>query len=94
MDGRLHCNYFDGFAACQLSTSRSKTFQIVYLNKANKSQSQIRRLDLQIDKFQLTVARSRQPSLADFGTTEAAKDGHQRESRKSLKVELRAVIFL
>ena len=59
----------------------------MYLNKANKSQSQIRRLDLQIDKFQLTAARSRQPSLAGFSTTEAAQDGHQRETPRALQLK-------
>jgi nuclear control of ATPase protein 2 len=55
--------------------------------KANKSQSQIRRLDLQIDKFQLTAARSRQPSLAGFIATEAAQDGHQRETSRALQLK-------
>jgi nuclear control of ATPase protein 2 len=59
----------------------------VYPNKANKSQSQIRRLDLQIDKFQLTAARSRQPSLAGFSATEAAQDGHQRETSRALQLK-------
>jgi nuclear control of ATPase protein 2 len=59
----------------------------VYLNQANKSQSQVRRLDLQIDKFQLTAARSRQPSLAGFSTTEAAQDGHRRETPRALQLK-------
>jgi nuclear control of ATPase protein 2 len=57
------------------------------LTTANESQSQIRRLDLQIDKFQLTAARSRQPSLAGVSVFETTHDGLQRESSRTFQLK-------
>ena len=65
----------------------------MYLAIADVLHSQIRHLDLQIDKIQLTAARSRQPSPAGVSTSEATHDGHQRDTARAshLKSVIRAL---
>ena len=59
----------------------------MYLAISDVLHSQIRRLDLQIDKIQLTAARSRQPSLAGISTSEATHDGHQRDTARTSRLK-------
>lgn len=54
---------------------------------ADELHSQIRRLDLQIDKFQLAAAWSRQPSLAGVGAADTTQDGSRRESPRTSQLK-------